>query len=133
VVLDTNVIISGTLTAHGACARILDSLFGGAFEFCADDRVLSECDSVLLRPEFRIAAQDVETMMQLLRRVAVPVAAPPLPVELSDPDDLPFLEVAAAADAILVTGNARHFPKKACKGVTVVSPKEFLELLRRLA
>jgi predicted nucleic acid-binding protein len=46
---------------------------------------------------------------------------------------VPFVEVAAAAAAVLVTGNTRHFPKKACEGVTVVSPKEFLELLRRLA
>ncbi len=108
-------------------------LLGGAFEFCADGRILNEYDSVLRRPEFRIATQDVETLMEVLRHVPLPVAAALLPVKLPDPDDLPFLEVAAAADAILVTSNARHFTKKACKGVTVVSPKEFLELLRRLA
>ena len=133
VVLDTNVVVSGALTAHGACARVLDVLLGDAFEICADDRILSEYDSVLRRPELRMAARDVETVMELLSHVAVSVAAPPLAARLPDPDDLPFLEVAAAAGAILVTGNARHFPKAACKGVTVVSPKEFLELLRRLA
>lgn len=45
--------------------------------------------------------------------------------------DRPFLEVAAAADAVLVTGNLRHFPKHARAGVTVGGPKEFLELLHR--
>jgi len=42
--------------------------------------------------------------MELIRRIARPVAAVPLNVELPDPDDRPFLEVAAAAEAILVTG-----------------------------
>lgn len=133
VVLDTNVIVSAVLTERGPCARLLDMLVGGAFQLCADDRLLGEYDAVLRRPELRIAPADADIVTELVRRVALPIAAAPLPVELHDPDDLPFLEVAAAAEAILVTGNTRHFPKRVCKGVTVVSPKEFLELLRRLA
>lgn len=133
VVLDTNVVVSATLTPHGACARILDMLGGGAFDLCADDQILSEYDSVLRRPELRIAPENVEVVMGLVRHVVLPVVAVPLPVELPDPNDLPFLEVAAAAEALLVTGNPRHFPKKTCKGVTVVTPKELLELLRRLS
>jgi hypothetical protein len=31
----------------------------------------------------------------------------------------------------LVTGNTRHYPKRLRGGVTVLSPREFLELLRR--
>ena len=60
-----------------------------------------------------------------------PAAAVPLPVRLPDPDDAPFLEVAAATESILVTGNSRHFPKKAREGVVVLSPAELLELLRQ--
>jgi hypothetical protein len=33
----------------------------------------------------------------------------------------------------LITGNKRHFPKKACKGQRVVSPAEFLRELPRIA
>lgn len=132
-VLDTNVIVSAVLRTHGPCARIVDVLAGGAFDLCVDQRILSEYDSVLRRPELGIASGDVQAVMELLRHVALPVAAAPLPVRLPDPDDLLFLEVAAAADAFLTTGNARHFPKKSRAGVTVVSPKEFLELLGRLA
>ena len=133
VVLDTNVIVSAVLTERGPCARIVDMLGAGAFRLCADDRLLGEYDAVLRRPELRIAPADVEIVMDLIRHVALPIAAAPLPAGLPDPDDLPFLEVAAAAEAVLVTGNIRHFPKKASKGVTVASPKECLELLRRLA
>lgn len=133
VVLDTNVIVSALLTAHGDCARIGDMLGGGAFDLCADDRILSEYDSVLRRTELCIAPADAEIMMELIRQVVLPIAALPLPVELPDPDDMPFLEVAAAAGAVLVTGNRRHFPRKACGAVRVLSPGELLELLSRLA
>ena len=49
-------------------------------------------------------------------------------LDLPDPDDIPFLEVALTgrADA-LVTGNARHFHPS--HGVTVVSPSGLLKLL----
>ena len=56
------------------------------------------------------------------------VAAKPLPLRLSDPDDEPFLEVAAAAMAeFLVTGNLKHFPRDRRQGVRVVLPREFLD------
>ncbi len=131
VVLDTNVIVSAALSEHGVCARIVDMLGGGVFDICADDRILGEYDAVLRRPEFRIAPENVDALMELIRHIALPVATTPLAVRLPDPDDHPFLEVAGAAVAILVTGNRRHFPKKACGDVRLLSPREFLEMLRR--
>lgn len=94
----------------------------GVLEICADERILSEYDAVLRRPELRIEPENVDVVMELLRRVACLVVAVPSAAELPDADDLPFLEVAASADAILITGNRRHFPKKACKGLAVPPP-----------
>jgi hypothetical protein len=54
-----------------------------------------------------------------------------LATALPDLDDLLFLEVAATAEAILVTGNLRHFPKKVCGGIRIIRPAECLELLRQ--
>ncbi len=133
VVLDTNVLVSAALTTHGKCGQILDLLVEGGFEICADDRILDEYDTVLRRPEFRIVTEEADVLLELIRSLAGLVASVPLNATLPDPDDMPFLEVAAASDAILVTGNLRHFPKKGCQGVTVVSPTEFLEILRHLS
>lgn len=130
VVLDTNVIVSGVLTVHGVCAQILDMLTEGVFGICVDDRVLAEYDSVLRRPRLHPISVDVAEVMGWIRSVAEPVGAVPLPAELPDPEDVPFLEVAASTGAILVTGNTRHYPKPLRGGVTVLSPREFLELLR---
>jgi putative PIN family toxin of toxin-antitoxin system len=131
VVLDTNVIVSGALTAHGTCARIVDLLSEGVFEICADDRILDEYESVLRRPELHIADENIAPLTELIRRVAQRIAAVPLAAELPDPDDLPFLEVAAAGGALLVTGNLRHYPHRARAGVTVMIPADFLKLIRQ--
>lgn len=133
VVLDTNVIVSAAMAAHGVCSQILDLLADGAFAVCADDRLLDEYDTVLHRPALRIVAEDADIVLDLIRSAVEIAAAFPLPVELPHPADLPFLEVAASAGAVLVTGNLRHYPRRARAGVTVVTPREFLDLLRRSA
>lgn len=131
VVLDTNVIVSGVLTAGGTCARILDLVADGVLALAVNDHILAEYDRVLHRNELNIPPVDAATVMELIRSVADPAAAVPLPVRLPAPDDAPFLEVAAATESILVTGNSRHFPKKAREGVVVLSPAALLKLLRQ--
>ena len=129
VVLDTNVVVSGTMTARGTCSRILDLLLEDIVVICVNDYILSEYETVLCRPELKIIQQDVEAVLNLIHSRAGFVTALPLMTQLPDTDDLPFLEVAAAAEAVLVTGNMRHFPSHACAGVAVVSPAEFLKLV----
>jgi predicted nucleic acid-binding protein len=47
-------------------------------------------------------------------------------IRLRDPDDSPFLEVAAVSGAdFLITGNSRHYPRK-IKTTKVVTPRDFL-------
>ena len=131
VVLDTNVIVSAVLTANGVCAQILDMLTDGVFGIYVDDRILVEYDSVLSRPQLHLVPDDAAEVMEWIRSVAEPVGAVPLLAELPDRGDKPFLEVSASAGAILITGNTRHYPKRSRLGVTVLTPREFLELLRR--
>ena len=128
--LDTNVLLSAVLTAQGTCARIVDMIADGVLDLYADDRILAEYDSVLYRPELRIAPEDAGVILDLIRSITDTVAAIPLPVQLPDPDDATFLEVAAASGSILITDNAHHYPKNSRAGVSVMTPSEFLELLR---
>jgi len=132
VVLDTNVLVSAVLTAHGACARIVDLLVEGELELYGDDRILAEYTSVLERPELRIDPRDAAVLLELLRSITHPVAGVPLPVQLPDPEDTAFLEAAAASQSVLITGNTRHYPKGSRAGVKVLTPREFLEQMRSL-
>ncbi|MBM4035965.1 MAG: putative toxin-antitoxin system toxin component, PIN family [Planctomycetes bacterium] len=130
-VLDTNVLVSALMTAGGTCDQILRLAFRGVVKLCLDARVLNEHAKVLPRPKFRIRPERVARTLDFLRAEAEAVTAMPLTIELPDDSDLPFLEVAAQAQAILVTGNLRHFPEDRRAGVTVLSPRQFLDLLSR--
>lgn len=130
IVLDTNVLVAALLSPVGTCARFLDLVLDGAIGICADTRILQEYEDVLRRRELALPKVAVETVLDFLHASAEPITAHPLATALPDLDDLPFLEVAATAEAILVTGNLRHFPKKVCGDVLVIGPSECLELRR---
>jgi putative PIN family toxin of toxin-antitoxin system len=133
VVLDTNVVVSGLLKGKGTCGQILRLALGGYLDLCADERILCEYEDVLPRPLFHLLPEDVTNALALIRFRAERIIPAPLRVDLPDRSDLPFLETAAAANAILVTGNARHFPRHERAGVVVMTPRELLDFLRASA
>jgi uncharacterized protein len=130
VVLDTNVVVSGLLTHHGACALVVDRMRMLEFGLCVNGAILAEYAEVLGRPRLSIPGGDADDFLEFVRHCGENVDAALLPTPLPDESDRPFLEVAAAAGALLVTGNARHFPKRARGGVEVVTPRELLDRLR---
>jgi uncharacterized protein len=131
IVLDTNVVVSGLLNAHGAPGRIVEFMLAGAFVVLYDDRIFSEYREVLSRPELGIESGRLERILDFIMREAEYVSSARLQVTLPDETDLPFLEVAVTgyADA-LITGNARHFkPVRGRHSVNVISPADFLRSL----
>jgi putative PIN family toxin of toxin-antitoxin system len=130
--LDTNVIVSGILTPEGHCGRILDLLLEGHIPIVVDSRILAEYEEVLSRPRLALPQQAVGVFMDFIRSRAERVVAEPLRASLPDPSDLPFLEVASSSGSMLVTGNRRHFPNKACRKVKILSAAECIDLLRSL-
>jgi putative PIN family toxin of toxin-antitoxin system len=132
IVLDTNVLVAGLLNPTGTCGRLLDLVLEGVVLLCADERILQEYAEVLRRPSLALPIGAVRELLMFLRHSVEPVAPLPVAANLPDPSDLPFLEVAASAEAVLVTDNLRHFPKKAAGRVAVISPAELIEILRQL-
>lgn len=127
VVLDTNVLVSGLLNSFGPPGRILDLALSGELVVAYDDRILSEWREVLRREKFGFSERYVETLLDFLEDEGLKVNSPPIGVELPDPDDVPFLEVAHAAGATLITGNTKHYPPEARRGVAVLDPASFLQ------
>lgn len=131
VVLDTNVVVSGLISAHGPCGQIVGLLFEGVLEPCVDERILEEYQAVLVRPCFQIDGDDVSDTLELIRSRAEIATPVPLSVGFPDASDIPFVEVASDVGAVLITSNRRHFPRKSCRGITVVNPRGFLDVLRQ--
>ena len=127
IVFDTNVLVSALLSPFHPPGRILDLLLVGRIKLVYDDRIMAEYRAVLLRPKFGFDHRSVEELLDECSVSGLAVAAPPLKLNLPDPTDAVFVEVAAAADAPLVTGNGRHFPADGCARIVILSPAAFLE------
>lgn len=130
VVLDTNILVSALLSPFGQPARVLDLVLTGEVRLAFDDRLMAEYREVLARPKFGFRQEDVQALIDYLLAEGEPVVALPLFVTLPDSDDLPFLEVAAQANAVLVTGNKAHYQGAPTIAV-VLTPREFLDLWGR--
>jgi putative PIN family toxin of toxin-antitoxin system len=132
IVLDTNVIVSALITPFGNAARILDMVISGDLNFLYDDRILSEYREGLLREKFGFKEYDVDILLEYIETEGIRITAAVSGEPLLDKDDIPFLEVALSGKAdVLVTGNKRHFKVKSARGLKILSPEEFLKLLKQ--
>jgi len=133
VIVDTNVVVAGLLTANDASpvARILDGMLAAAFPFVVSEALLAEYRTVLVRPKLRelhgLTIAEVETILTDLAQHAIvlnppSLAAPPAP----DPrDQLLWDLLATKADLLLVTGDKLLLQDAGMQG-RVISPKVFM-------
>lgn len=102
-------------------------MLAGSIAPVYDDRILAEWREVLLREKLGFSPGDVEDLLGFIEREGAKVSAPVLAVELPDASDAPFLKVAAAAGATLITGNLKHYPPDARCEVDVVDARAFID------
>lgn len=128
-VVDTNVLVSGLLNAKNPPGRILDLILVGEIQLVCDDRIYLEYNQVLNRRRFGFQPTDVTDLLESIRFSSLWVNARPIVVNLPDPNDLPFLEIAVDTDSPLITGNTRHFPRPVIQktGLQVFTPAKYLE------
>jgi putative PIN family toxin of toxin-antitoxin system len=131
-VLDTNVILSGLLSAAGPPGRLMDMVLVRQLRLAVDDRISAEYREVIARPKFQIEEVRQQAFLALLPFQDHFSTGPWSYPQPPDPDDVMFLEVAGeTAERLLVTGNLKHFPKR-CRGpVVVLSPREAWEVARQ--
>ena len=130
-VVDTNVLVEGILSASGPPGWIAEALLSGEIEPVLDTRIRAEYEDVLGRPELSLDSKRVAAVLDVIDNFGLEVVAPPWPEPLPDPDDAPFLAVAALIGCPLVTGNIRHFPAKARGTVAVLTPRQLVDAFAR--
>lgn len=129
-VFDTNVLVSGLLSAQGPPGRLVDAVLARRLCLAFDDRIIAEYRCVLARPKFCFNPVDVAQFWSIIPFQRHLTAISSAAFEAVDPADTKFLEVAAAtASKILVTGNMRHFPRSSRGPVHVLSPAEAVQRL----
>jgi uncharacterized protein len=137
--IDTNVLVSGLLSAHGPPAAIIDAFRRHRFELVVTPQVLDELLEVLLRPQLGISVREAASMVATVRSGAHLIGGQYLDVKMvRDPKDNIVLACALEGDAdYLVTGDRdllvlkdHHVPGH--RVLHVVRPRSFVEhVLRR--
>ncbi len=132
-VIDTNVLVSGFLSPHGAPGRIVEWLRIGVVRAGLDDRISAEYEEVLMRPEFDLPRHEVRIVLRRILSLATYATVLPQHAVhgLPDGDDAPFAECALALSCVLVSGNRRHFPRAAIKDLSLLSPRQFVDMVEQ--
>lgn len=110
-VLDPNIIIAALLSPAGSPAAVLRAWVSGACELVVSPQLLAELERALGYPKLaeRVSPVEVQELLGLLRHEADLREDPsgPPPVRSSDPGDDYLIALAAATQAVIVSGD-RH-------------------------
>ena len=119
-VIDTNVVVSGLLSANGPCSRILDAVMEGRVKLVYDARILAEYRDMLCRRRLRLKPAQV---IHFLEALGGQMSVIPERIHADRPDlDLVFVEAALAVpDRTIVTGNLADFPRDILGGTRLLS------------
>lgn len=112
VVLDTNVLVSAFWSADGVPSKIVHLIPDGILVpyYCAE--ILSEYREVLSRPVFDFSLEQLNELLERLKKHGKLISPTPSNIQLFDEADRVFYDVAKTGDALLVTGNIKHYPKE---------------------
>lgn len=131
VVIDTNLLVSAFLKPFSNAATILRLVLDGKIITAYDLRIILEYEAVLKREEFNFDIIKISSFIQYLKFKGIAVNPVAVLKPLPDKDDNMFLEVAVASESdFLIKGNLKHFPADLCEGVKVITPSEFLKVIR---
>jgi putative PIN family toxin of toxin-antitoxin system len=135
-VLDTNVLVSGLIAAEGAPRQILDAWSEGDYTLVTSLYLVEELAHVLSYP--RIAEQlpldDAElgaVLTGLLAKAEVTPGQLHLPGVTRDPKDDAVVACAVEGKAdYIVSGDQDLLALGEYQGIRVITPRQFVELLR---
>jgi len=130
IVLDTNILLPAFF-GSGLCHTLLERLLeSDDAEIVTSEHILGEFRQYATG-KFKAPARDVDEAIRLLRSAATVVQPAEIDKDaFSDPDDLPVLGTAIAADtAVLVTGDKDMLALNQFRGIPILSPRAVYEQL----
>jgi putative PIN family toxin of toxin-antitoxin system len=131
IVLDTDVLVSA-LIFGGPAREILSMIVAGAVNCSLSPSILIELQDVLQRPKFGFSSQRAMAVVEDLSALCTMVnPLEQISVIGADPDDDRILECALEARAgIIISGDAHLLDLGAYKGIRIMNPSEFLQMVR---
>lgn len=136
VVLDVNVLVSAIISAKGSPARIMELWEEERFEVVISPEIIGELGKVIRYPriqeKYHLPEQYVEQFLGLINNQAIVVKPVRKITQIkSDPTDNGYLECAIAGRAAYIISGDQHLLRLVeYQGIPILSPAEFLAVLR---
>lgn len=126
-VVDTDILVSALLTPTGPPGAVAQAIRHGVLQPMVCTEIIEEYLDVPHRPRLALPPREVDELIALLGAQAQWVRITPYLSALKrpDPGDWPFIATALAGNCPVITGNARHFPKRL--GMEVMTAREWVE------
>ena len=112
IVLDTNILVSAMWSPEGNAARIIEAILANRFTPCYDRQIAEEYNKVLRYPKLKFKEDDIVAFLEPVLDYGLGITDYPRTDIVFDRDetDRKFFEVAKYCNALLVTGNLKHYP-----------------------
>ena len=135
ITLDTNVLISGTFWT-GDPFRILDMVDKNKLKNVSSKEIIEEYDEIIKSEEIVDKVEDKNLIMtkvvhNVIKNSEIVEPTEKLDVIKDDPDDNKVLECAKEGKVSYIITNDNHLLKlKEFEGIKIVTPEEFLRILK---
>jgi putative PIN family toxin of toxin-antitoxin system len=137
-VFDVAPIVSSTITALGPSGRIMDAWYADQFELITSPSILADLRRVLgyahIHKRHQWSDTQIDAFVQFIAANAtVTSGRHHVEVVTKDPTDNKILACAEEGQAdYIVTSDERHLlPLGSFRGIPIVRPRQFLEILAR--
>jgi len=133
-VIDTNVLVSGIISEHGAPRQIVKAWHERRFTLLTSALIIAEVMRVLRYPRiqqtYRLSEEDILLVRDTLLSDALVLEDQYQVTRSRDPHDNLFLACALEGRAdYLISGDAHLLEIKYYHGVQILSPRQFLDIL----
>jgi putative PIN family toxin of toxin-antitoxin system len=124
VVIDTNILISAMLSPGGFPSQTWGKVISGECTLYYSHDIYEEYIDVLSRPKFPISEAEKEAVLSFISKYGVEIFPIKSNVAFTDEYDRIFYDTAKEVNAILVTGNIKHYPDESW----VMTPADFVSI-----
>ncbi len=135
-VIDTNVIVSGTISSSGAPYEILEAWRYRKFILVTSEKIIEEVERVFEYPRIKNAyhlnSKLTKKILACLRKYSViTLGGLKLDIIKDDPTDNMFLSCAEEDGAdFIVSGDGHLLNLGIHKGIQIITPQQFLKVLK---
>jgi putative PIN family toxin of toxin-antitoxin system len=125
VVIDTNVIISTTISPNGNPAQIMNLVSYMELQLFYSSEILDEYSKVLAYKKLKIPTKTQIKVIESIKKLGTMIVPTTSAIPLPDESDRIFYDTARESGAILITGNIKHYPEEPF----IMTPAEFMRKL----